>query len=1100
MMQNNNQAEEFIYNTLREKSIFPYSKELCECIENTAKSLLSSKPNAKEPVLLLGKIQCGKTNTFENIIGLCFDHGIDVCVVMTKGTKTLASQTINRLLKDFRWFKSDGTLNQKGVVEIYDILERFKKNGLQESVTKRAKIIIVCKKETTNIKHLINLFNVKSPYLKKKKVLVVDDEADFASCNFRKIRNISSMAKISSQIMEFLTIPEYCRYLQVTATPYALYLQPNGYINLNADGLVPHFKPRRTVLVPVHDKYVGGIQYFEKSEDGNSLYSNLFVPVDEKCITIMGKKNERYTNTGIASDNLKSITKTLVYYFTAAAIRSVQKEKQNLICQTSCLIHVDTDKDAHEWQKKLSIRLIDDIKRGFLYEINDKADLRLEEMYDIAYDDFKESNQKAKNEGIENIDLPSKREVRDRIIRIFNDKDYSVNIINSDHEVSELLNKDTGQLNLNNTANIFIGGSILDRGITIDNMLCFFYGRDPKNFQMDTVLQHARMYGNRSKEDMAVTRFFTTNSIYIILKRIHQIDEDLRQRLSQMVDDEDIDGTFATEFIGYDKHIKPCADSKIKFTNISMIKPTQRIVPIGFQTGTKNVISKTIDEIDSIIKSAPGFVKNSFFEMDSSLAKDIIIKIRSTFIYDDTPLCTFNKGLEWDENEMLAAIEYSLKGKDSQKVLIHYADNRNMSRVRENGKYIDAPDDGNNDTAPSRAAATDYPVLMLLRQNGLKKDGWRDTPFYWPVLIVPQRIKKVMYALNGAVLKDKEIITDEGFGINPDGENVLRLTLASEPFWNILFGLKDIELRDIDQNTASRYIEQSPTSPVKYKIRTDIPIDESQISGIESYNNGVFPFVLRKFDYILFRNSHDHSGSLLLVKLWPYTEDSIVHYSLMNDTDNLADMCNNVTPYSEKTICNWGLEYPIDSVVGYKLNKADQSRYEIIKAQYLEGKLIKPEDVPLIENKKIDSNDNSETVVGNNDDIQPDQTDRLNKVELDVKHSEQPSQTLRITCPDGLVIESHKATATFVEAVLKAGVERVNRLGIERCGVALIAPTKDAKYNQTKLESGEYLFTNLSTSDKKKVLDTINAGLKLGWRVELVEKKALYRAFPHNRL
>lgn len=72
--------------------------------------------------------------------------------------------------------------------------------------------------------------------------------------------------------------------------------------------------------------------------------------------------------------------------------------------------------------------------------------------------------------------------------------------------------------------------------------------------------------------------------------------------------------------------------------------------------------------------------------------------------------------------------------------------------------------------------------------------------------------------------------------------------------------------------------------------------------------------------------------------------------------------------------------------------------------------------------------------------------------------------------------------------MLRAGIDRVKRLGIERCGVALIAPTKDAKYNQTLLASGEYLFTNLSTPDKKKVLDTINAELQLGWRVELVDK------------
>jgi hypothetical protein len=54
-----------------------------------------------------------------------------------------------------------------------------------------------------------------------------------------------------------------------------------------------------------------------------------------------------------------------------------------------------------------------------------------------------------------------------------------------------------GQLRLRTPLNIFIGGQILDRGITIANLIGFYYGRDPQRFQQDTVLQHSRMYGFR---------------------------------------------------------------------------------------------------------------------------------------------------------------------------------------------------------------------------------------------------------------------------------------------------------------------------------------------------------------------------------------------------------------------------------------------------------------------------------------------------------------------------------------------------------------------------------------------------------------------------
>lgn len=54
-------------------------------------------------------------------------------------------------------------------------------------------------------------------------------------------------------------------------------------------------------------------------------------------------------------------------------------------------------------------------------------------------------------------------------------------------EVEQLLDG-LGQLRLDSPFNIFIGGQILDRGVTIDNLIGFFYGRNPKQFQHATVL------------------------------------------------------------------------------------------------------------------------------------------------------------------------------------------------------------------------------------------------------------------------------------------------------------------------------------------------------------------------------------------------------------------------------------------------------------------------------------------------------------------------------------------------------------------------------------------------------------------------------------
>ena len=45
---------------------------------------------ADKPGLLLGKIQSGKTRAFVGVMALGFDKGIDICVILTKGTKPFA--------------------------------------------------------------------------------------------------------------------------------------------------------------------------------------------------------------------------------------------------------------------------------------------------------------------------------------------------------------------------------------------------------------------------------------------------------------------------------------------------------------------------------------------------------------------------------------------------------------------------------------------------------------------------------------------------------------------------------------------------------------------------------------------------------------------------------------------------------------------------------------------------------------------------------------------------------------------------------------------------------------------------------------------------
>jgi hypothetical protein len=76
---------------------------------------------------------------------------------------------------------------------------------------------------------------------------------------------------------------------------------------------------------------------------------------------------------------------------------------------------------------------------------------------------------------------------------------------------------------------------------------------------------------------------------------------------------------------------------------------------------------------------------------------------------------------------------------------------RELSRIKESdGSFSDAPDTGTTDTSPAREIAVDIPALILIRQKGSSEIGWRGWPFWWPVLIAPQRTATMVFAAQTA--------------------------------------------------------------------------------------------------------------------------------------------------------------------------------------------------------------------------------------------------------------------------------------------------------------------------------------------------------------
>lgn len=738
------------------------SPDLTRCIERTADALLDPSIDATEamkPVMLYGKIQSGKTRAFVGILSIAFDRGVDIAVVYTKGTNALAKQTVSRMKAEFANFKAGNNLRQCCTIVVHDILD-FRSHMLTQYELNTQRHIIVCKKESNNTSRLKAVF-AASQLMRQKRVVVIDDEADFGGISFyRDSRAGGTKAGTNARnITETVKLIPDCRNILVTATPYSLYLQPDGVSQL-VNGEVRPLKPRHTEVVPVHDRYVGGRQYYVDSQDEGSMYHSVFHPLSDDCVGVLGTMDARYIKNIATAAKLADFRYAVIQYLVGTAIRSIQEAASERLYRSSCILHVQIAKAAHEWQCELTTAFLKYLSEHVFCANPDTA--AFDAVLSEIYEDFRLSRRNGEAEGLlEVLPMPDLSVVRTKIGDFFATGAVHVQIVNSDEDVENLLDA-SGQLELRHEANIFVGGSILDRGITIANLIGFVYGRSPQRMQMDTVLQHARMYGARKMADVAVTRFHTTNQLYARLKRINSMDDSLRKQFEEAIAaGRDLKDVFVCRET--DGTIVPCAPNRLLIASLATVSPLSRHLPIGFQTDCLSKIQETISEIDSTILNASGYGErdaNGIFELDRLVAIDLLRKIRTTYIYN-RPIDR-NRGLEWDVEEMIGILEWALNGRQSLYCLRR--ENRELSRYRGNGAFANAPDDGRIDLAPARVKAVDIPVLMFIRENGSVENGWRGTPFYWPVLLVQQNVRTAIYGRTGTDESTDDAVPE------PDGE------------------------------------------------------------------------------------------------------------------------------------------------------------------------------------------------------------------------------------------------------------------------------------------------------------------------------------------
>jgi hypothetical protein len=193
--------------------------------------------------------------------------------------------------------------------------------------------------------------------------------------------------------------------------------------------------------------------------------------------------------------------------------------------------------------------------------------------------------------------------------------------------------------------------------------------------------------------------------------------------------------------------IVPCSPNKLLASNTTTLRPFKRILPVGFQSDFAVRTRPVVEALDALLADMQPDGSSEPFEMPLGVALDILRRIEPTLLME------VDQGYDFDWESARAALAYmssaSSEPAERGRVWCLVRRGRNVSRTVTPGShavYSDAPDTTRTEGDVARAVAIDMPMLMLIRQNGNEQQGWRGTPFYWPVIWAHRNLKTAIFA------------------------------------------------------------------------------------------------------------------------------------------------------------------------------------------------------------------------------------------------------------------------------------------------------------------------------------------------------------------
>lgn len=434
-------------------------------------------------MLLVGKVQSGKTSNLELFTALAFDNGFNFVIIYGGYDNTLLAQTTGRFKKTFDIPNDTKFEDDTPVVFSSDDSAQLLSvdNDIVEDLMEAQKPIFIISMKRPAAMNKVNdlLARIDKSNLR---AFIIDDEGDQASLNTKKNKAADASATYAAIVAmkEHLDDP---LYLSVTATPHALIFL-DEYSRLRPDSIR---------LIEPGKGYCGVEAYH--------LY-------DSGAIEIISEEDQQTLTEGLMPDSLMN---ALRHYLISSAIMYKRGRMTS-----EMIIHAHRNVTQHHAIYRMVNSWLDSLKDSV--EAGDPEDLR------VLYDEFLTDYQTLFPDQVRtNLSF-------DELWTIIRTKILKRTYL--------ILKNSTGQVTQANESlrkyKIYIGGDLLQRGVTFSNLVTTYFSRWAKDGgNMDTNLQRARWFGYREKW-IDICKIFTSESIAREFTNLSEMETDLWEQFTSV--------------------------------------------------------------------------------------------------------------------------------------------------------------------------------------------------------------------------------------------------------------------------------------------------------------------------------------------------------------------------------------------------------------------------------------------------------------------------------------------------------------------------------------------------------------------------------------